>query len=139
MTYLKPLPLQTTLNAPFWKGLSEHRFCVPRCKNCGDFNWVPYPACRTCLSEDQEWVTVSGNATVWSYSVVHRGPGAFERETPYVVVLAKLAEHPRPCIVTSNLIEVDPASIKIGMPIKVVYEDIPEEDITMFRFAPAVE
>jgi len=82
-------------------------------------------------------VTVSGDATVWSYSVVYRGPGAFDRETPYVVVLAKLAEQPRPCIVTSNLINVDPASIKIGMPIKVVYEDIPEEDITMFRFAPA--
>jgi uncharacterized OB-fold protein len=84
-------------------------------------------------------VTVSGDATVWSYSVAYRGPGAFDLETPYVVVLAKLAEHPRPCIVTSNLIDVDPASIKIGMPIKVVYKDIPEEDITMFCFAPALE
>jgi uncharacterized OB-fold protein len=105
--------------------------------NCGDFNWIPYPACRTCLCENQEWVTVSGDATVWSYSVVHRGPGAFDLETPYVVVLAKLVEHPRPCIVTSNLINADIASIEMGMPIKVVYEDIPEEDITMFRFAPA--
>ncbi len=69
--------------------------------------------------------------------MVYRGPGAFDRETPYVVVLAKLAEYPRPCIVTSNLIDVAPASIKIGMPIKVVYEDIPAEDITVFRFAPA--
>ena len=137
MTYLKPLPLKTALNAPFWEGLLEHRFCVPRCRHCGDFNWVPYPACRTCLSEEQEWVNVSGDATVWSYSVVYRGPGAFALETPYVVVLAKLTEEPRPCIVTSNLINADPNAIRIGMPIKVVYEDIPEEDITMYRFTPA--
>jgi hypothetical protein len=25
----------------------------------------------------------------------------------------------------------------VGMPLKVVYEDIPDEDITMWRFAPA--
>ena len=81
-------------------------------------------------------MNVSGDATVWSYSVVYRGPGAFALETPYVVVLAKLAEEPRPCIVTSNLVNADLASIKIGMPIKVVYEDIPEEDVTMYRFAP---
>ena len=137
MPYLKPLPNPSVLNAPFWDGLRAHEFRVPKCRNCGDYNWVPYPACRTCLSEDQEWTVVSGDATVWSYSVCHRGPGVFNDEVPYTVVLAKLVEEPRSLIVTSNLVDVDPASITIGMPIKVVYEDIPDEDITMFRFAPA--
>lgn len=137
MTYLKPLPKPSMLNAPFWDGLREHGFRVPKCRDCGDYNWVPYPACRTCLSEDQEWTPVSGDATVWSFSICHTGPGVFNQEVPYVVVLAKLAEEPRSLIVTSNLVDVDPAAVSIGMPIKVVYLDIPEEDITMFRFAPA--
>jgi len=137
MTYLKPLPKTTVLNAPFWDGLRAHEFRVPKCRNCGDYNWVPYPACRTCLSEDQEWTVVSGDATVWSHSVCHRGPGVFNDEVPYVVILAKLVEEPRSLIVTSNLVDVDPATVSIGMPIRVVYEDIPEEDITIFRFAPA--
>lgn len=137
MTYLKPLPTTTALNAPFWEGLRQHEFRVPRCQGCGDLSWVPYPACRTCLSEDQEWTKVSGDATVWSWTVVHRETmTAFGLDVPYVVVLAKLVEEPQPCIVTGNLLGADVDAISIGMPIKVVYEDIPEEDITMFRFAP---
>jgi uncharacterized OB-fold protein len=137
MTYLKPLPETTRLNQPFWDGLRLKEFRVPKCADCGDYNWIPYPACRSCYSENQEWVAVSGQATVWSFSVVHRGPGAFNDEVPYVVVLAKLVEEPRSLIVTGNLIDVDPADVRIGMPIKVVYEEVPEEDIVLYRFAPA--
>jgi uncharacterized OB-fold protein len=124
-------------NRPFWEGLRAREFRVPRCSDCGDYNWIPYPACRSCLSERQEWIPVSGDGIVWSFSVVHRGPGAFNDDVPYVVVLAKLAEEPRSIIVTGNLVGIVPARVKIGMPIKVVYEDIPEEDITVYRFAPS--
>jgi uncharacterized OB-fold protein len=137
MTYLKPLPDTTVLNQPFWDGLQLREFRVPKCSDCGDYNWIPYPACRTCYSENQEWVAVSGDATVWSFSVVHRGPGAFNDEVPYVVVLAKLAEEPRSLIVTGNLVGVDPADVRIGMPIKVVYEEVPEGEMVLYRFAPA--
>lgn len=137
VTYLKPLPEISEQNRPFWDGLRDHEFRVPRCTSCGDFNWIPYPACRSCLSESQEWTPVSGDAVVWSFSVVHRGPGAFNDDVPYIVVLAKLAEEPRSLIVTGNLVGVDPAQVTIGMPIKVIYEEIPEEDVTVYRFAPA--
>lgn len=137
MTYLKPLPDISELNRPFWEGLRQHEFRVPRCSDCGDYNWIPYPACRSCQSERQEWTPVSGDAVVWSFSVVHRGPGAFNDEVPYVVVLAKLAEEPRSMIVTGNLIGVEPGEVTIGMPLTIVYEEVPEEDITLYRFAPA--
>jgi uncharacterized OB-fold protein len=138
MPYTKPLPTPTPANAEFWDGLRRHEFLVPRCDNCGDFNWVPYPACRSCQSEAQTWVPVSGDATVWTHTVVHRGPGAFGEEVPYVIVLGKLVEQPRSLLVLANLVDgVDPASVEIGMPIRLVYEDIPEEDFTMYKFAPA--
>jgi uncharacterized protein len=137
VTYLKPLPEMTDANRPFWEGLRAHEFRVPRCLDCGDYNWIPYPACRSCLSERQEWTPVSGEAVVWSFSVVHRGPGAFNDEVPYIVVLAKLREEPRSLIVTGNLIAVDPAEVEIGMPIRFVYEEVPEEDVTVYRFGPA--
>ena len=139
MPYTKPLPTPTPANAAFWDGLRRHEFLVPRCDHCGDLNWVPYPACRSCQSEAQTWVPVSGDATVWTHTVVHRGPGAFGEEVPYVIVLGKLVEQPRSLLVLANLVDgVDPASVKIGMPIRLVYEDIPEEDFTMYKFAPAV-
>jgi uncharacterized protein len=137
MPYLKPLPNPTILNTDFWDGVKRHEFLVPKCDNCGDYNWVPYPACRSCLSENQTWTKVSGDATVWSFSIVHRGPGAFQNEVPYAVVLGKLAEEPRSLIVLANMVPgVDPASIHVGMPITIAYEDVPDEDITIYKFAP---
>jgi uncharacterized OB-fold protein len=136
MVYLKPLPNVTALNEPFWEGLKVREFRVPKCNNCGAYNWIPYPSCRTCFSDDMEWVPVSGDATIWSYSVVERGAGAFAEDAPYVVALVKLAEEPRSCIVVTNIVDCDPYSVEIGMPVKVVYEDIPDEDVTMYNFAP---
>jgi uncharacterized protein len=138
MPYLKPLPNPTIRNADFWDGVKRHEFHVRRCNDCGDYNWIPYPACRSCLSENQAWEKVSGEATVWSFSIVHRGPGAFNDEVPYAVILGKLVEEPRSMIVLANMVgDVAPESITIGMPIKLVYEDIPDEDATIYKFAPA--
>ena len=139
MPYLKPLPTPTPDNVEFWDGLKRHEFLVPVCDECGDLNWVPYPACRTCQSEAQTWTKMSGDATVWSYTVVHRGPGAFADEVPYVIVLGKLAEAPRSLIVLATMVsDVAPENVTIGMPLRIVYEDIADEDLTMYKFAPAI-
>lgn len=132
--YLKPLPQVTEANREFFEGLKRREFLVPKCGQCGDYNWVPYPACRSCLSEDQTWTRVSGEATVYTYSVIYRGPGAFDADVPYVVVLGELTERPRPCLVLGNLVGTDPDQVRVGMPIQIGYQDIPGEDITLWRW-----
>ena len=134
--YLKPLPEISDLNRPFWEALARHQFALPRCDECGDYNWVPYPACRSCLSERQTWTPVSGDATVFSFTVVHRGPGAFDADVPYVLTLGQLVEQPRACNVLAVLEGVDPANVRIGMPIRIGYVDIPDEGVTMYRWVP---
>jgi uncharacterized OB-fold protein len=134
--YLKPLPEISDLNRPFWEGLGLHEFRVPRCADCGDFNWVPYPACRSCQSENQQWSVVSGDATVFSFTVVYRGPGAFDADVPYVLALGQLLEHPRPCNVLANLVGIDPEAVRIGMPIRIGYVEVPDEDVTMYEWLP---
>jgi uncharacterized protein len=132
--YLKPLPEVRPENKPFFDALRAYQFVVPRCDDCGDYNWVPYPACRSCLSENQTWTQVSGQATVYTYTVCHRGPGAFNADVPYVIALGELVEQPRPCLVLGNLVGTAIEDIRVGMPIEVAYQDIPGEDITMWRW-----
>jgi uncharacterized protein len=134
--YLKPLPDVSSLNRPFWESLKRHEFRVPMCADCGDYNWAPYPACRSCQSERQEWTVVSGDATVFSFTVVHRGPGAFNADVPYVMALGQLVEQPRRCNVLANLVKVDPDDVRIGLPIKIGYLEIPGEDVTMYQWLP---
>ena len=134
--YLKPLPILNDLNRPFWDGLRAHEFRLPRCADCGDWNWVPYPACRTCQSEHQVWTPVSGQGTLYSFTVVYRGPGAFDADVPYVLALGQLAEQPRVCTVFATLASVDPDEVSIGMPIQIGYVDIPSEDTTLYQWVP---
>jgi uncharacterized OB-fold protein len=134
--YTKPLPVVSPENKPFWDALREHRFVAPRCRDCGNFGWIPYIACRTCLSTDLEWVELSGRATVYSYSIVHRGPGAFNDDVPYVLVLAELEERPRPMLVLAQLVDSPLDEVRIGMPIRVAYTDIEGEDVTLYSFVP---
>jgi uncharacterized OB-fold protein len=134
--YLKPLPQISEENRPFWDGLREREFRAPRCRDCGEFGWVPYPACRNCFSTDLEWVPLSGKGVIFSYSIVYRGPGAFAEDVPYVLVLVELAEQPQPMIVLGLLEDCPHADVRVGLPVTVTFHDIPGEDVTLYRFAP---
>jgi uncharacterized OB-fold protein len=134
--YLKPLPAISALNKPFWDALREHRFVVPKCDDCGDYSWAPYPACRTCQSFSWQWAPVSGRATVYTFSTLYRAPGAFDAEVPLTLAFGQLEEQPRPCNVLSILRGVTEEDIYVGMPIEIGYVDIPSEDVTMYEWRP---
>jgi len=135
-SYRKPLPQVSEENRPFWDGLRQHEFRAPRCRACGQFGWVPFPACRNCLSDDIEWVPLSGQGVIFSYSIVHRGPGGFADDVPYVLVLVEMAEKPQPMLVMANLVDCPLDRVQIGLAVQVVFDDIEGEGVTLYRFAP---
>lgn len=132
--YAKPLPEPNDHNAPFLAGLQQHQFLVPRCQDCGDFHWTPYPACRSCFSDALVWTPVSGDAHLYSYTVVHRGVGPFTADVPYVVAMAELAEHPRPCLVVAELVGTRPEDLRIGLPLQIGFVDLPRMNATVYRW-----
>ena len=79
----------------------------------------------------------SGQGTVYSYTVSHRGPGAFDADVPYAIVLGELAERPRPMLVLGNLVNFPVDQISIGMPIRISYLDVPDEDVTLWQWQAA--
>ena len=130
----KPLPELSGFNAPFLEGLVRHEFSVPRCRDCGDYHWVPYPACRTCLSDALSWTPVSGKAELYSYTVVHRGLGVFAEESPYVVAIGELVEQPRPCLITAQLVGTPWQDVRVGLPLQIGFVDIPDAHATSYRW-----
>lgn len=134
--YQKPLAEVTDFNRPFFDGLRDHRFLIPHCLECGAYHWIPYPACRSCLSLDLEWAPVSGEATLYTFTAVHRGPGAFAGDVPYTVAIGELVEQPRACLVVATLVGAAPNELQIGDGLRIAYEDIPCEDMTVYHWAP---
>jgi uncharacterized protein len=132
-SYRRPLPQITEENMPFWEGLQRQEFLAPRCNSCGDYNWTPYPACRSCLSTDQRWVPLSGRGTVYSFSVVYRDSA--EYDVPHVLAYVELEERPRTMMVLSNVVDCASTDVKIGLPVEVQFHEI-QPDLTIYRFAP---
>jgi uncharacterized OB-fold protein len=133
MTYAKPIPAITPDMQPFFAAAKRHELVVQRCTQCGTHRFPAREICSNCLSRDAAWVKVSGEGEVFSYNVMHQvyHPG-FASEVPYAVVVVKLKEGAK---MNSNLVGVAPHDILIGMPVKVVFEDI-SDDVTLPKFAP---
>jgi len=134
MSYTKPIPTVTPELQPFFAAAKRHELVVQRCSACGTHRFPAREICSNCLSRDASWVGVSGLGEVFSFNVMHQiyHPG-FATEVPYAVVVIKLKEGAK---ITSNLVGVKPHDIRIGMPVKVVFEDV-SDDVTLPKFTPA--
>lgn len=130
----RPVPAVTPELRPFFEAARRRELVVQRCRGCGALRFPPREVCSGCLGCESEWVPVSGRGEVFSFNVMHQvyHPG-FADAVPYAVVVVRLAEGPK---LTSNLVGVAPHDIRIGMPVRVVFEDLTDE-VTLPKFAPA--
>ena len=131
MTYSKPLPKPTPETQPFWDGCKAHELRIQRCSGCGALRYWGQPMCSRCNSLESEAVKASGRGRIWSYTTTYHGfSRAWKEAVPYTVVVVELDEGPR---MTSNLVEADPAEIKVGLPVEVVWDDVTAE-VTLPKF-----
>jgi uncharacterized OB-fold protein len=133
--YAGPIPVPTPETRPFWEAARRHELSIQRCRACGRHVFYPRAACPHCFAADLEWRRVSGRGTLHTFTVVHRGQRGFPLAAPYVIAIVELDEGPR---MMTNLVGVDadPARLRIGMPVEVVFEDVSPE-IALPRFRPA--
>ena len=135
--YQKNVP-RTIVTRPFWEGCKRHELLVQKCKECGNLRWIPEDFCLDCLSTEYDWVKVSGEGKVYTFTIVHRPPiPELKPLTPYVVAWVELKEGTGGNVrMMTNIINCDPKDVKIGMPVRVFFEDVTDE-ITLPKFEPA--
>lgn len=74
--------------------------------------------CPYCHSLDQAWPEASGAGVVYSYSLLHH-PQHSAFDYPILAALIELEEKVR---IVSNLVDVEPRQIHIGMSVQVAFE-----------------
>ncbi|SVC00390.1 uncharacterized protein METZ01_LOCUS253244, partial [marine metagenome] len=85
------------------------------------------------MSDNVEWMQATGQGRVRSFTVIRRAVSeAYAAEVPYVIALIELDEGPT---MMSNVVECDPNSVVVGMPVRVVFEKWTDE-ITIPKFRP---
>ena len=137
MAWNKPFPYIDEDSAPFYEGAKQHKFMMFRCKKCGAWYW-PKTYCRNHDNEsmfgNMEWAEASGKGKIFTFGIVHEvfHPG-FKDDVPYVFAMAEMDEGP---MFGSRVVGCEPYDVKIGMPVEVVYEDVPEEGFTLPYLQP---
>lgn len=120
--------------AEFWRAARRHELLLQRCTSCGQLIYFPRLLCPRCLSQDLGWVQATGRGTVYTHTVIHQAAHeSFAPDVPYVYAIIELEEGLR---VISNVIHLDPAQVRIGMKVKVVFDDI-TPDVSIPKFEPA--
>jgi len=128
------LPALTPENQHFWTGGARGALCFLRCTKCRHFVHPPAPICSECLSRDLEVTAVSGRGVVYTYTVNHQSwfPGMV---TPFVIAIVELAEQPG-LRLTTNLVNCSIDQVKIGMPVRAVFEN--HDAVWIPLFEPAL-
>lgn len=119
------------IDSTYSQAAAEGRLVAQRCPLCGTLRLPPVGVCPKCLSQNDEWVELSGRGVVWSWIRMHRQYFNDERRTPpYNVVMVELEEGLR---LISALD--DDTGLAVGRPVEVVSRDSALGQLPWFRFA----
>ncbi len=130
----KAAPVSSPETAEYWAGCARHELLMQRCADCGAHQFYPRVLCVTCSGRALEWVRASGRGRLRSYTIVRRaGSEAYAAEVPYVVALVALEEGPT---MMSGIVGCKPEDVRIGMPVRVVFEDW-SAGVSIPKFTPA--
>jgi hypothetical protein len=127
---LRPVVSHDT--AFFWEGTAAGELRIQHCPSCDSLRHPPGPMCPTCGCDKPDWVVAAGTGTVFSY-VVHHHPPVPGKALPFVVALVELDEGVR---MLGELIEAEPSSVHVGMPVRLALTKI-DEELTLPFWRPA--
>ena len=130
---LQPRPNPDTVG--FWEATSRGELALSWCSVCDRFVHPPLEGCPRCAGP-MVFRAVSGKATLHSFIVVHRAvvPG-YEDRPGHVIGLVELAEQDGLRLAT-QLVDVEPADVHIGMALEARIVDLPGGDLRVPVFGP---
>ena len=106
-----PSPTVTPETERFWAAAAEGILLIGRCHSCGVAHYYPRSICPYCFSSDTAWEAATGEAEIYSVSVMRRGEKA-----PYALAYVTLDEGPS---VLTNITDCDYDALRIGQRVAV--------------------
>lgn len=119
-------PLQRPAPTPdeleFWRSGADGQLRMQRCVSCQHWQHPPNPVCSQCLSRDVAFQPVSGEGSVYSFTVNHQ-PWLPHLTEPFAVIVVELDEQPGLRFV-SRLVNTAVDDVTVGMRVRVVFEPL---------------
>jgi uncharacterized OB-fold protein len=127
---VQEIPISKTLK--FWEGLKQGKVYATKCKKCGKLYFPPAADCPDCLLSEMEWVELSNEAEVETFTHVVIRPTSFQQNKPYTVAIGRLKEGVK---VLAWVTGFKLSEMKVGMKVKLVAKLTVEGNPT-YEFVP---
>ena len=121
ITFTHKVPIIKTRR--FWEKLREGEVYATKCRKCGRFYYPPQGDCAHCLSSDVEWVKLSREAILETYTHALQRPAGFDQYEPYTIAIAKTKDGVR---VMGWLEDVKLEEVKVGMKLEMSTRKLPD-------------
>jgi uncharacterized OB-fold protein len=107
--------------------LKDGRFMIQKCGLCGAYIFYPRLLCTQCGASELHWQAANGAGTVYSTTIVRRRA---EQGGDYNVAIVELKEGVR---LMSRVVDMPPAEVAIGMPVRAAIEQTANGPLVVFR------
>jgi len=122
----------------FYVGLKEKRIYGIRCPSCGTVFVPPKKVCHQCFSDLSEWVEVSDEGTLETFTIVHYSePELHPIKAPFAYGIIKLDGADTG--MTHLIGEMDFKSIREGMRLKAVFQEEPKGNYLDIKYFKPIE
>jgi uncharacterized protein len=130
-----PVPEPTPVSQPFWDGLAQQRILVQFSPSLNRYVFYPRLLAPGTLADDLQWREIDGAGTLYTFTVARRPTGPpWVDAVPQLLAVVQWDAGPR---ISTELVDVDPGDIAIGMRVQPVFYDLPEAGITLLKYRPA--
>ncbi|BFM08290.1 Zn-ribbon domain-containing OB-fold protein [Halioxenophilus aromaticivorans] len=127
----RKLPALTPENSSFWQGGKTNQLMMHFCRQCDRYFHPPGPVCPSCASDAVHPKAVSGNGRILSFTVNYQ-PWAKDLTVPYSIAIIELDDQQGLQFI-SNVINCDPETLSVGLPVKVCFEQHDDVWIPLFE------
>jgi hypothetical protein len=118
----------------------RYRLMGEECTKCGAKHYPKTPVC-ICGSNEFKPYKVAEMGKVKSWTIIRNAPVGYEKYTPYLVALIELDDGVQ---ILSQVVDVEPEAVKLGMKVEYVFRKITEDGQAGllqygYKFRPVVE
>ena len=112
----------------FWREIqSRYNLVGTKCGNCGKVDFPPRSVCPDCGRKSvgkMRTTKLAGKGTVVTYTTIYDAPSQFDMQKPYTMAIIEMDEGVR---LTSQIIDVRPEDVKIGMKVQATFRKLGQE------------
>ena len=133
--FSRPMPVPTPTTQTFWDALTEHKIRIQYSPSAQRYVFYPRILAPGTLADDLEWRQISGAASLFTYTVAHRPVAPhFADGVVRIIAIGQWDEGPR---FATEILNAEPSELRVGMRIRPVFVDVPEDGITLLHYEPA--